>query len=158
MQQCSRIKRSDGIFPDLKVPYLKYYFRLLGHIWDGSLLCNCNKNYLNSFKELYLLGDGSVSVTSCLTDIDWAPNVKIINWLCEISVNPGLFLVYFCPFLIPTSITVSISTIQLKKHRWCALDLNPWPQDGRRRQNHGAMVAALIINRFTCLVDSKPVK
>ena len=26
-------------------------------------------------------------------------------------------------------------------HRWCAWDLNPGPQNGRRRQNHGAMVA-----------------
>ena len=28
-----------------------------------------------------------------------------------------------------------------KKHRWCAWDSNPGPQDGRRRQNHGAMAA-----------------
>ena len=28
-----------------------------------------------------------------------------------------------------------------KKHRWCAWDLNPGPQDGRRRQNQGAMAA-----------------
>ena len=27
------------------------------------------------------------------------------------------------------------------KHRWCAWDLNPGPQDGRRRRNHGAMAA-----------------
>ena len=30
---------------------------------------------------------------------------------------------------------------KLKKHRWCAWDSNPGPQDGRRRRNHGAMVA-----------------
>ena len=30
---------------------------------------------------------------------------------------------------------------KLKKHRWSAWDLNPGPQDGRRRQNHGAMAA-----------------
>ena len=28
-----------------------------------------------------------------------------------------------------------------KKHRWCAWDSNLGPQDGRRRQNHGAMAA-----------------
>ena len=30
-----------------------------------------------------------------------------------------------------------------KKWRWCAWDLNLGPQDGRRRQHHGAMVATL---------------
>ena len=28
--------------------------------------------------------------------------------------------------------------------RWCAWDSNPGPQDGRRRQNHGAMAATHI--------------
>ena len=28
-----------------------------------------------------------------------------------------------------------------KKRRWCAWDLNPGSQDGRRRRNHGAMAA-----------------
>ena len=27
---------------------------------------------------------------------------------------------------------------KLKKHRWCAWDSNPEPQDGRHRRNHGA--------------------
>ena len=30
-----------------------------------------------------------------------------------------------------------------KKHRWCAWDSNPGPQDGRRRRNHGAMAATV---------------
>ena len=30
-----------------------------------------------------------------------------------------------------------------KKHRWCAWDSNPRPQDGRRRRYHGAMATAL---------------
>ena len=30
-----------------------------------------------------------------------------------------------------------------KKCRWCAWDSNPWPQDGRRRWNHGASAATL---------------
>ena len=33
---------------------------------------------------------------------------------------------------------------KLKKHRWWAWDLNPGPQDGRRRQNHGAMTTQLL--------------
>ena len=31
---------------------------------------------------------------------------------------------------------------KLKKCRWCAWDSNPWLQNGRRRRNHGATVAA----------------
>ena len=31
-----------------------------------------------------------------------------------------------------------------KKHRWCAWDSNPGPQNGRRRRNHGAIAATLI--------------
>ena len=32
-----------------------------------------------------------------------------------------------------------------KKHRWCAWDSNPGPQDGRRRRNHGAMLPYYIL-------------
>ena len=32
-----------------------------------------------------------------------------------------------------------------KKHRWCAWDSNLGPQDGRHRQNHGAIAATLKI-------------
>ena len=40
--------------------------------------------------------------------------------------NPALFLVYFRPFLIAITITVSIiNVLTLKKHRWCAWDSNP---------------------------------
>ena len=31
-----------------------------------------------------------------------------------------------------------------KKHWWCARDLNPGPQDGKHRQNHGAMAATQV--------------
>ena len=43
---------------------------------------------------------------------------------------------------------------KLKKHRWCAWDLNPGPQDGRRRRNHGAMAATItfFVNLRTNLV------
>ena len=43
--------------------------------------------------------------------------------------------VYFCPFLITISIT------QIEKSEMVCLGLNPQPQDCRRRQNHGAIVA-----------------
>ena len=33
-----------------------------------------------------------------------------------------------------------------KSIAWCAWDLNPWPQDGRHRRNHGAMLAAKLWN------------
>ena len=33
-----------------------------------------------------------------------------------------------------------------KKRMDCAWDSNPGPRDGRRRQNHGAMAATLILN------------
>ena len=50
-------------------------------------------------------------------------NVKKSFLICA---NPGLFLFYFRPFLIPISITTSM--IQIERHRWCAWDSNP----GRR--------------------------
>ena len=52
--------------------------------------------------------------------------------------------VYFCYFLVTTSIQIE------KKHRWCAWDSNPGPQDGRRRQNHGAMAATQPVLRSVC--------
>ena len=33
----------------------------------------------------------------------------------------------------------------MKKHRWCAWDSNPGPQDGRRRRNHRAMAATKVV-------------
>ena len=51
--------------------------------------------------------------------------------------NPGLFLFYFRSFLIIISIQIE------KKHRWFAWDSNPGPQDGRHRQNLGAMAATV---------------
>ena len=30
----------------------------------------------------------------------------------KVWANPGLFFVYFCPFIIPTSITISITQIE----------------------------------------------
>ena len=38
-----------------------------------------------------------------------------------------------------------------KKHRWCAWDSNPGPQDGRRRQNQGAMAATPSLKMLTVI-------
>ena len=47
-----------------------------------------------------------------------------------------------------------------KKCRWCARDLNPGPQDGRRRRNHGAMAAVtlppFIFNTFSIIPSKRP--
>ena len=50
--------------------------------------------------------------------------------------DSGLFLFTFVLFSLQFQ-------YKLKKHRWCAWDSNPWPQDGRRRQNHGAMATTM---------------
>ena len=44
--------------------------------------------------------------------------------------KPGLFLVYFRPFLN------TMTMFDYKKHRWFAWDLNLGRQDGRRRGIH----------------------
>ena len=45
----------------------------------------------------------------------------------------------FCLFL--SFSRYNFNNSNWKKRRWCAWDSNPGPQDGRRRQNHGAMAA-----------------
>ena len=50
--------------------------------------------------------------------------------------NPGLFLFNFVLFSLQFQ-------YKLKKHRWCAWNSNLGPQDGRHRQNQGAMAATL---------------
>ena len=50
--------------------------------------------------------------------------------------DPGLFLVYFRPFLIPTPISI----IQIEKVMIVCLGFEPWPQDGRHKQNPGAHI------------------
>ena len=52
--------------------------------------------------------------------------------------------VYFRYLLI----TISIIQIE-KKRRWCAWDSNLGPQNGKRRQNHGAMAATSFELLFT---------
>ena len=78
--------------------------------------------------------------------------LNVLNYVHWNSLLSGsLKFTYYFLFLngpIPASffifhyflITISIIQIE-KKCRWCAWDLNPGPQDDRRRQNHGAMAA-----------------
>ena len=48
---------------------------------------------------------------------------------------PASFLFIFVLF------SLQFQKYKLKKHRYCAWDSNPGPQDGRRRRSHGAMAA-----------------
>ena len=78
--------------------------------------------------------------------------LNVLNYVHWNSLLSGsLKFTYYFLFLngpIPASffifhyflITISIIQIE-KKCRWCAWDLNPGPQDDRRRQNHWAMAA-----------------
>ena len=57
--------------------------------------------------------------------------------------NPGLFLFIFVLF------SLQFKSYKLKKLRWSAWDLNLQLQDGRYRQNHGAMA---IIGQCYCFM------
>ena len=61
-----------------------------------------------------------------------------VHLLKKVGQSRPLF-VNFSSFLVTISIQIE------KKHRWCAWDSNPGPQDGRRRRNHGAMVATHLL-------------
>ena len=45
----------------------------------------------------------------------------------------------FCIFLLFPH--YNFNNTNWEKHKWCPWDLNPGPQDGRRRRHHGAMAA-----------------
>ena len=47
------------------------------------------------------------------------------------NLGPYLFIYVY--------LSLQFHQYKLKKHRWCAWDSNPRPQDGRQRLNHGAM-------------------
>ena len=62
-------------------------------------------------------------------------NVFLKKW-----PKPGLFLFIFVLFTFQFKWPIyNLNKINSKKHRWCAWDLNPGQQDGRRRQFHWAM-------------------
>ena len=63
----------------------------------------------------------------------WKQRFKITFWIALFFkkwAKPGLFLVYFRPFLN------TMTMFDYKKHRWFAWDLNLGRQDGRRRGIH----------------------
>ena len=75
--------------------------------------------------------------------MEWWVLLPVMFLICFVKnwSNPGLFLFIFI-----------ISTWHNSKKRgWCAWDSNPGQQDGRCRQIHWAMAAALI-----CLVCTAP--
>ena len=50
--------------------------------------------------------------------------------------NPVLVCVHFPSFLIPFLMNNNLNNVNWNKHRYCAWDLNPGPQDGRRWRFH----------------------
>ena len=78
--------------------------------------------------------------------------VWFITGFFKMGQSRPLF-VYFRHFLI------IISIIKIGKNlRWCAWDSNPWLQDGRRRQNHGAISAAHSSEVLGCFFDFDSIK
>ena len=57
----------------------------------------------------------------------------------------------FCLFLLFSCYNFNTNW---KKHRWCAWDLNPGPQDGSCRRNHGAMAATQCLTFFHTLAQT----
>ena len=82
-----------------------------------------------------------IRILSLQIDIRAKTASSIKNW-----ANPGLFLFIFVFF------TLHIS-MNWWKHRWCAWDLNPGWQDGRRRRIHWAMAAPHSINYNNQLIE-----
>ena len=66
---------------------------------------------------------------------------SLARFFLKIRANPGLLSFIFVLF-------TSQFNYKLSKCRWCAWDSNPWPKDGRHRQNHGA-ITDFIMNIFT---------
>ena len=70
--------------------------------------------------------------------------------IAEVFLN-GPILASFCLFLLFSH--YNFKNTNWKKHRWCAWDLNPGPQDGRHRWNHGAMAATQILTTVCGKID-----
>ena len=64
------------------------------------------------------------------------PNIKATFVIIFLN---GPILASFCLFSLFS--WYNFNNTNWKKHRWSAWDMNPGPQDGRHRQNHGAMAA-----------------
>ena len=73
-------------------------------------------------------------------------------FLLGFVLKNGPILASFC--LFSSFSNYNFNNTNWKKHRWCAWDSNPGPQDGRRRRNHGAMAATqlryLLVTTKSC--------
>ena len=71
--------------------------------------------------------------------------LSFCNYIAFVVRQQNLFFKYGpipASFSLFSSFSHQNSITNWKKHRWCAWDSNLGPQDGRRRQNHGAMAAS----------------
>ena len=83
-------------------------------------------------------------------EIEYSFDVAILLWLSSF-LNTGQSRSLF-DHLRPFSnsnnnYSLSFNNVNRKKLRWCAWDLNLRPQDGRRRQNNGAMAATQSVSK-----------
>ena len=67
--------------------------------------------------------------------------------------NPSFFLFIFILSSFQFHWQIRFHQYKLKKHTWLAWDSKPGPQDGRCRQNNGAMAAAK--NCYCCTTHQK---
>ena len=76
-----------------------------------------------------------------LKSSQWHQTLEMATFLKKWA-NPGLFLSIFVLFTFQFKWQIyNLYNINWKKHSWCAWDLNPGWQDGRRRRIHWAMAA-----------------
>ena len=85
-------------------------------------------------------------------------NVISVALQCYVMKLNALLLFSNGPIPAPFCLFLSFSCYNFNntnwiKQRWCAWDLNPGLQDGRRRRNHQAMAAAcdaMLCNEIKC--------
>ena len=78
--------------------------------------------------------------------VDFFPPKSLLIF-CLPNVKYGLIPASFCLFLFFSNSNNNFNNTNWKKCRWCAWDLNPGPQDGRRRRNHGACLPNVSLNK-----------
>ena len=89
---------------------------------------------------------------------DWCYKLFCLNW-CQFFLKNGPIPASFSFIFILSLIPIPISTnTNLKKPRWCGWDLNPGPQDCRRRRNNRSMAAALCPLYNTKIFIKLPIK
>ena len=128
------------------------YKLLLTFPWQVVNVCILIRKTFVRFKSV--ISTDLVSKLHCLCITYWQLKLK------QFSVNiihcshcffkNGPIPASFCLFLF---FSCSNFNTNWKKHRWCAWDSKPGPQDGRCRQNHGAMAATPDSHEFGCRSD-----